>query len=382
MTTSGIRLGKIFGIEISANLGVLAVAALLTWSLAEGVLPSGAPGHVPVTYWSVALVVAVLFLFSLLAHELAHSVVARRNGITVEGIHLWLLGGVSQLESEPKTPGAEFRITVVGPGTSILLGAIAWGAAYGIDALGGPAIYAVGLSWLGIINVLLGLLNLLPGAPLDGGRLVAAVLWRVRHDRLSGRIGAAKVGRIVALGIIGIGSFEVFMLARMAGLWTMFIGWFLLSAARNEQNHYELERAVGQMTVATTMNVEPNVASPLSTLRHVATTSMVPDVQSAAPILDWDGRLLALVTTEDVESVDPERWDLVTALSAARQGAPAPPLTAEPGEPLVDVLDRMARSGSTHAVVLYAGRVVGLLGPEQIEQAARAGTFRLVGSEG
>lgn len=371
MTSTGIRLGRIFGIEVSANFGVLAIAALLTWSLAQGVLPSGAPGHVAITYWSVAFVVAVLFVFSLLAHELAHSVVARRNGIGVEGIHLWLFGGVSQLTSEPKTPGAEFRITLVGPGTSLLLGALAWGTAYGINAAGGPSVYVAGLSWLGVINVFLGLFNLLPGAPLDGGRLVAAVLWRIRHDRISGQIGAAKVGRVVAMLIIGVGAFEIFQMGSLAGLWTMFIGWFLLSAARNEQGHYELERAIGQVTVAKAMTPDPHVASPLSTVAQVANGALVAGHQSAVPILDWDGRLIALVTVAELSMVPRDQWDMVTALATVRPGTT--PVTAQAGEPLMEVLERMGKVGATHAVVLDAGRVVGLVGPEQIEHAAREG---------
>ncbi|MGB3411008.1 MAG: site-2 protease family protein [Microthrixaceae bacterium] len=378
MTANGIRLGRIFGIEVSANVGVLAIAALLTWSLAQGVLPAGSPGHVPVTYWSVAFVVSILFLFSLLAHELAHSVIARRNGITVEGIHLWLFGGISQLKSDPKTPGAEFRITAVGPGTSLLLGALAWGAAYGMDALGAPSVYVVGLSWLGIINLFLGAFNLLPGAPLDGGRLVAALLWKLRRDKLSGQIGAAKVGRVVGLGIIALGAFEVFQIESLSGLWTMFIGWFLLSAARNEQRHYELERALGAVTVANTMELEPKTASPLSTISQVATDVLVPGRQSAVPILNWDGRLVALVTMAELARIPREQWGLTTALAAA--GAGVAPVTAEAGEILAVVLERLARAGASHAVVLHDGNVVGLIGPEQIENAARAGSGDYAGT--
>lgn len=380
MPARGIRLGRIFGIEVSANLGVLGIAALITWILAKDVLPAGAPGHVDVTYWSVAFVVAVLFLFSLLGHELAHSVVARRNGITVEGIHLWLLGGVSQLESDPKTPGAEFRITAVGPGSSLLFGAVSWGAAIGLQAIGVPSVYVVALSWLGVINLFLGVFNLLPGSPLDGGRLVAAFLWKVRGDKLAGQIGAAKVGRVVALGIVGVGALEIFVLGSGSGLWTMFVGWFLLSAARNEQRHYELDRSLGGLTVGNVMEVEPHTASPLSTISQVAAESMILGRQSAVPVLSWNGALVALVTMADLARVPHDRWGLTTALSAVRAGVY--PVTAEPGESLREVLERIERAGSTHAVVLQNGHVIGLVGPEQVANAAARSSGHLAGQAG
>jgi len=155
MRQGGIRLGRIFGIEVSADLGVLLIGGLLTWSLAATILPMGEPGLSSGAYWSVALIGALLFLGSLLAHELSHSVVAQRNGIEVEGITLWLFGGVAQFKNEATNAGAEFRIAAAGPGMSFLLAAAFLGSAYGLDAVGAPGIYVVLLWWLGVINGLL-----------------------------------------------------------------------------------------------------------------------------------------------------------------------------------------------------------------------------------
>ena len=173
MRQGGIRLGRIFGIEVSADLGVLLIGGLLTWSLAATILPMGEPGLSSGAYWSVALIGALLFLGSLLAHELSHSVVAQRNGIEVEGITLWLFGGVAQFRNEATGPGAEFRIAAAGPRMSLLLAAVFIGFASAWTPSAPPGCTVVLLWWLGVINGLLALFNLLPGAPLDGGRVLA-----------------------------------------------------------------------------------------------------------------------------------------------------------------------------------------------------------------
>src|SRR6478752_10174952 len=152
MGQRGVRLGRIFGIEVSADLGVLIIGGLLAWTLASVILPENDPGLSGATYWSIGLLGALLFLGSLLAHELAHSSVARRNGLIVEGVTLWLFGGVAQFRSEAKGPGAEFRIAAAGPATSLLIGGAGLAAAYGLAEAGAPDVYSVMLLWLGGIN--------------------------------------------------------------------------------------------------------------------------------------------------------------------------------------------------------------------------------------
>jgi Zn-dependent protease len=208
MRQGSIRLGRVMGVPLSMDLGVLLIGGLLTWLLATNVLPSRSPGLVSTAYWSVGAIGALLFLASLLAHEMAHAVVARRNDVRVEGITLWLFGGYAQFENDPPTPGADFRITAAGPATSIGLAAVFLGAAWGLSSVGAPELYVAMLAWLGLLNGFLGVFNLLPGAPLDGGRILAAALWKLRGDRVSGRIGAATVGKFVGLGLVGVGVWE------------------------------------------------------------------------------------------------------------------------------------------------------------------------------
>ena len=263
MGRTGIRLGRFFGIDVSANPSVLLIGALLTWSLAVSILPAGAPGLATTAYWSVAIIGAALFLVSLLAHELAHSVVARRNGVEVDGITLWLFGGVAQFRTDPPTPGADFRITAAGPGMSLLVGATFIGASLGLSAVGGPAVHVSLFEWLGLINIALALFNLLPGAPLDGGRLVAAGLWKLHGDRTRGRIGAALAGRVVGGGLMALGVLEIYLLGGGSGVWTVLIGWFLLSSARRELVYFRHVQSLEQLAASAVTSPPPPPDAPV-----------------------------------------------------------------------------------------------------------------------
>lgn len=372
MRQGSIRLGRVLGIPLSMDLGVLIIGGLLTWGLAGVVLPDGAPGLVPTVYWTVAAVGAVVFLLSLLAHELAHSVVARRNGVEVEGITLWLFGGLAQFGGDAPSPGAEFRITAAGPATSLLLAGVFAGSAVGLDALGAPPVYVTLLAWLGIINGFLGVFNLLPGAPLDGGRILAAVLWKVRGDRISGRIGAARVGRAVGLGLVGLGLAEILFLGGLGGLWTALIGWFLFNAARAEHLYYSGERALGDLPVSDAMAVSPPVARTWTTVRDAVEGPLRATHHDAIPVTDWDGRVVGVLTMDSVSQVAADDWsatqvvDVMVALD--RAGVVAP------GDRLASVMQRLPRATGGHLVVVDpSGAPVGLVGPEEFRRAIQLG---------
>ena len=202
--TASLRLGRIAGIPVGASWSVLLIAALFAWSLAGSILPGLVPGLVPSTYWAAAVVATGLFLGSLLAHEVGHALVARRAGLRVRGITLWLLGGVAQLEDEPASPRDDLRVAIVGPAISLAL-AVGFGvAAAGLALLGAPALAVAVLGWLAVANVALALFNLIPAAPLDGGRVLRALLASrlgfVRATEIAAFIGQ---GFAFALGIVG-----------------------------------------------------------------------------------------------------------------------------------------------------------------------------------
>ena len=191
----GIPLGRVAGFALSVDWSVLVILWLFTWSLAA-TLPDTAPGHPSNVYWLAGIVGAVVLLASLLAHELTHAIVARREGVKVLGMKLWLFGGIARLGGEAKTPRAEFRIAASGPAMSLALAAIFAGAAAALRAVGTGDVVVAVTWWLAGINLILGLFNLLPGAPLDGGRILRAYLWRRHGDAVRAAVGAARAGRV------------------------------------------------------------------------------------------------------------------------------------------------------------------------------------------
>jgi Zn-dependent protease/CBS domain-containing protein len=354
------------------DLGVLLIGGLLTWTLASLILPNSAPGLVSTVYWTVGIVGAVLFLGSLLAHEMAHAIVARRNDVKVEGITLWLFGGFAQFENEPRTPGAEFRITAAGPGTSIGLAGLFGAGAFGISALGAPQVYVSLLAWLAVINAFLGVFNLLPGAPLDGGRILAAAIWKVRGDRVTGRIGAANAGKVVGLGLVGLGLFEMFVVRGFGGLWTALIGWFLFSAARAEHVHFVGERAIGDMTVGEAMAPDPPTTTTWASIAEVVDGPLRHTNRSAVAVTDWQGRGVGIITMDDVRRVPADQWGSTTVAQIIGDGSQLAVLA--PSDRLVDVLDRLGTAGP--AVVVADGALVGVLGSDEVRRAVEIGRLR------
>jgi Zn-dependent protease len=248
----GVYIGRIFGINIHVDGSWILIFLLITWSLASGLFPTWHPGWGAPLRWAVAVAASLLFFLSILLHELSHSLVAKAQGLSVRRITLFLFGGVSNIEREPTTPKSEFLMAAVGPITSILLGLIcmalvSFSAARSSAAASDPqsALNHFGpvttlLAWLGPVNVLIGLFNLVPGFPLDGGRILRAGLWSATKDFNKATAWATGVGRMVGWLFIIAGIAMVFGLTipflgtgLVSGLWMVFIGWFLSSAALN-----------------------------------------------------------------------------------------------------------------------------------------------------
>jgi Zn-dependent protease len=227
-----IRIGRILGIPVAIHWTLLAIGGLLTFDLATGALPNAHPGHADWVYWVIGGATALIFFAAVLAHEIGHAAVARRYGVGVEGIDLWLLGGMSRLSDEAPTPRAEWRIAVSGPLVSIALGVLFVGSAIGLNVLGDPGLISAALAWLGVVNGILAVFNLLPAAPLDGGRILAAVLWRRHGDRLRASETASQAGQFLGWVLIAWGA--IGFLFGGGNLFTAFLGWFLLTAARQD----------------------------------------------------------------------------------------------------------------------------------------------------
>jgi Zn-dependent protease/CBS domain-containing protein len=360
-----IRLGTVAGFRIGVHWSVLVILWLFTWSLAS-TLPSSAPGRSTLTYWVAGAIGAVVLLASLLAHELMHAVVARRAGIPVSDVTLWLFGGVTRLGGEAQTAGTEFRIAISGPVTSLALAGV-------FAALGavlrnlGAANVAVGVAWwLSGINLLLGLFNLLPGAPLDGGRVLSAYLWRRHGDKVRGEVGATRGGRIVGYVLIALGLFEFMAASIVTGVWTVFIGWFLLTAAHGEERRILTRQSLTGVRVADAMTAQPHTAPGWITVEDFIQSYVLGDRHSAYPVEGPGGTIVGLITLAQLRLVAPEERATTLVRDAAMPMDQV--VTAAPHEPLTSLLERLAPSGSSRALVVDSGQVVGIVTARDISR--------------
>jgi Zn-dependent protease/CBS domain-containing protein len=360
-----IRLGTVAGFRLGVHWSVLVILWLFTWSLAS-TLPSSAPGRSTLTYWVAGAIGAVVLLASLLAHELMHAVVARRAGIPVSDVTLWLFGGVTRLGGEAQTAGTEFRIAISGPVTSLALAGV-------FAALGavlrnlGAANVAVGVAWwLSGINLLLGLFNLLPGAPLDGGRVLSAYLWRRHGDKVRGEVGATRGGRIVGYVLIALGLFEFMAASIVTGVWTVFIGWFLLTAAHGEERRILTRQSLTGVRVADAMTAQPHTAPGWITVEDFIQSYVLGDRHSAYPVEGPGGTIVGLITLAQLRLVAPEERATTLVRDAAMPMDQV--VTAAPHEPLTSLLERLAPSGSSRALVVDSGQVVGIVTARDISR--------------
>jgi Zn-dependent protease len=301
-----ISLGRIAGIHVGLNWSLLVVVALIAWSLAGNILPSAAPGQGSAAYWTAGAISALVFLVSLLAHELAHSIVAQRRGVRVEGITLWLFGGVSRFSSDTSSPGSSALITFVGPLTSLLLGALFFLASAISGGASAPTLIQATLSWLGMINVVLGLFNLIPAFPLDGGRLLQSLIWLRTGNRLQATRVAARIGMGFALLMIALGLVSLLFAGNVVGgIWWIFLGWFLLSAARAEEASGLIRQALEGIRVRDVMTPNPVQAAENLSVEETLHDYVLASRHSTFPIHDSLGRVSGLLTMAALRACRP-----------------------------------------------------------------------------
>jgi Zn-dependent protease len=378
MMNDTIRLGRVAGIPIGVNWTVIGVGALMAWSLAGRILPGEAPGLSVAAYWLAGAGVALLFLASLLAHELAHAVVARRDGIEVEGITLWLLGGVAKLRGEARTPGAEARIAIVGPLTSLAIAAAAFAAAAIVGSLGptGEAtLLLAAAQWLALVNLVLGVFNLIPGAPLDGGRIARAIVWKARGDALTATRAASGLGRIVGWGLAGLGVAEIAFFGNLAGLWSIVLGWFIAGAASAEREQAETPHALDGVTVADVMTRDP-LRAPATLTVDAFVDHVAPGTRATTWVLTGPGGdVVSVLGLESVRRVGRGRSRETRLADIATPIEQLPVTTSAESVPAL--LERLAGApAATRVAVVDDGRFIGLLLPEDLARAIEVGRLR------
>jgi Zn-dependent protease len=307
-----VRIARVAGVSVGAHWSTLVVLALFGVVLATVELPATAPGYPPAAYWVAAFALAAVFLASVLVHELAHAAVARRHGVAVEGITLWLLGGVAEFHEHAHDPTAELRIAVAGPAATVAVGAASGAVAVTLYCTGAPGLLVAAFGWLATVSVVLAVFNLLPGAPLDGGRVLAAVLWRRSGDERGSRRRAARSGQTIGQVLIGIGILDLFVGAGVGGLWLILLGWFLIGAARGEEADLDVRGALVGVRVLDVMTPDPAVVHQGMSIAELLAAQALHTRGSSFPIVDDTGTATGLVTLHRIRAVAPDRWATTT----------------------------------------------------------------------
>ncbi|MET9508563.1 site-2 protease family protein [Streptomyces flavidovirens] len=367
-----VRMGRVLGVPLRIHWTVPLLLVLFGYSLGSQTLPAWVPGHSVGVYTIGGLAGALLLLVSLLAHEAAHAVTARRTGVTVQNVTLWALGGMTEM-GKPRAAGAAFKIAVSGPLTSLLLGGATFGAGIGLHALTGWAMPAAVLLWLGWVNLLLGVFNLLPAAPLDGGRVVQAVMWWRTGDRYRAERAAARSGQVLGFLLIAVGWVSL-LRGALGGLWLALIGFFVMIVANAERQHATLATALGGVRAADAMSSPVETCPDWLTVERVVNEEAMRARHSTLPLLDFEGRPSGMVHLPQLAKVPSPQRETLRVRDVATPMAQCG--TCAPDDLLEDVLEKLTpRSGMT-ILVMDGRRLAGIITARDISRLAQRHALR------
>ena len=363
---SSIKLGKIAGIEIGVHWSWVFIFGLITWSFAGGILEQYYPEWSDTRRWGVAVIVAIIFFISILLHELSHSLVAKARGIHVEGITLFVFGGVSRLGREPESAGEEFQIAIVGPLTSLAIGA---GFAVLWLGLQGPSPEAAAIAgYLAFINGVIAAFNMLPGFPLDGGRVFRSIVWARNRNRLRATRIASKLGEYVAYALMAAGVAQlVFLSNPIGGIWMFIIGLFLRNASASSYEQIVLQTTLEGLTAGEIARRDFTPIPPDMTMDHLVSEMMLVGHGRCYPVVAGD-ELLGLITLTDAQQLDRKHWPTTSVYSVM---TPFEKLrTVSPQEGAAAVLQLMSETDVNQVPVVEGNRIVGII--------SRADILRLI----
>lgn len=381
VSSGGIGLGSLFGVGLRIDWSLLIIFALILFELGAVVFPSWHPDWTPALTWATAFSAAVLFFASILIHELSHAVVARAQGIPVRRITLFLFGGLTQLEAEPASPKAEFWMAVVGPIVSALIGlAATWGGAAlvgaplseAVDAADPEAVQAAFadagplatlLLWLGPINLLLGLFNIIPGFPLDGGRVLRSILWAITGNLRKATRWASLAGQLFAWTLMAFGVLNFFAGAWTSGLWLLLIGWFLNNAARMSYQHLLVRQALERVPISQVMRSAFVSVPPTLTVEHFLHDYALASEQQVFPV-QLDDSLLGTVSVQQLRNLPKDAWPTTTVEQVMIPQAQLPTLPPDAGAERA--LVELARSDVDQLVILDGRKLLGLVRREDL----------------
>ncbi len=357
---SGLRIGTIWKIPIRLNSSWFIIFGLLTWSLSRDYFVTAYPNMGSSIYLILGIVTSLLFFGSVLAHELGHSWVALRDGIPVRGITLFIFGGVAQIEREARTPASEFRIAIAGPVTSLLLAGFFY-ILYHLDKklpyLAAPSEYLMR------INFMLAIFNLVPGFPLDGGRVLRAGVWALNKDLRKATRIAALIGQVIAYVFIGIGIWSLFLGQFSNGLWLIFIGWFLQSTASSTYQQVTMETSLRGSTVSQVMNREMVKLPGLTPLDWVIEEHVLANKDPAIYVVEY-GEIAGMLTIREITKVPKLHWRFTTINQAMIPLSRL--LTISPETDLYSALEKMEEAKVSQVPVVDGEDVIGTLSRENI----------------
>jgi Zn-dependent protease len=368
---SQIKIGTVFGVELGLHYSWLVIALLITFSL---VAQFHAENHdwSQVVVWATAILTGLLFFACLLTHELSHALVARLRGIPIHKVTLFLLGGVAQIEKEASDAKTEFWMAIVGPFTSGVVGlillALAWATGWVLHTP--PATPAVALLvWLGYINLGLAAFNMIPGFPLDGGRVLHAILWWVMHDAERSTRAAARVGQVVAVLFIGFGIIEFFQGAGLGGLWLAFIGWFLLQAAGASYLQVRSRSLLRGLRVRDVMSTDYKTVDPGTSIQDFVHQQLLPTGRRCFLVVS-DSQTLGLITPGDVRAIESQAWPYTSVQAAMRPASKIHFVNRE--MPAIKALEIMGRENINQLPVMSGSRLEGIVTRAHIFQVLRS----------
>ncbi len=355
-----IKIGQIWGIPIGLHLSWFLIFGLVTWSLAAGFFPEEYPSLTTSTYWVLGAITSILFFGSVLVHELAHAFVALRHKVPVRSISLFIFGGVAELTQEPRNARSEFWIAIAGPLASLGLAAL-FGGLYLLDQhipmLAAPSI------WLARINLALVVFNLIPGFPLDGGRILRAMVWWRTKDLNKATRIASFSGQLIAYGFIIIGIIVGLGVSFFDGIWLVLIGWFLQNAASSSLTHSQVQQALNNVTVSQAMKRELPKITSLTSLKQLVEDGIIQQGHRYF-LVEEDGEIRGMLTLSDVLAVQEPKWPLTTVRQVMR---PFDRLVkVEPTTNLLTALQLMDEAKVSQMPVIENNQVLGLLSRDSI----------------
>lgn len=360
----GFGLGRWFGFAIRIDYSWFLIFFLVVWTFSAGEFPRQMPGGSEILYYGMGTVAALLLFLSVLLHELSHSVVARSRGLEVEGITLFIFGGVAQTRMEARTAADEFLLTAAGPLCSVALGGVFWGLARAAGAVGAPEAAIVVTRTLAVVNVALAVFNMIPGFPLDGGRIFRSAVWWITGDARRATRWATRIGQGFGWLLVGVGALS-FVLGQppLNGLWSAFIGWFLASAAGTSWDQFEARRLLSGVRVDEIMTADPVAVHAETSLADVVRTHFLRHPHGAYPVVRG-GRVVGLVSVDDVAKVPPARR-AATSVSEVAAPLDAVPTVAS-DDPLDRVLTEVGSAEADRALVVDGDRLVGVVTMRQM----------------